>query len=101
MKFFGKFGTITGITISRTENGASKGFGFINFANFHEAAGAIKKITDQQFTFPSCMPLFVSFPVKKEERQQIFNKNVSNPLTYPKIFARKVDGYSIVRKFFI
>lgn len=95
-KFFAKFGTITGITISKNENGTSKGFGFINFANFHEAATAIKKINEQQFTFPSCLPLFVSFPVKKEDRQQTFNRNV-NPHNYPKIFARKVDGYSIVK----
>jgi polyadenylate-binding protein len=89
-KFFSKFGEITSVSISKDQNGYSKGFGFINFVNFQDASSAIKKTNEEQFTFPSCLPLYVSFPIKKEEREYLFNKNV-NPNRYPKLFARKID----------
>ena len=101
-KFFSKFGEITSVSISKDSQGFSKGFGFINFNNFQDASNAIKKTNEEQFTFPSCAPLYVSFPIKKEEREYLFNRN-ENPNRHPKLFARKIDVNSIVKffKFFL
>lgn len=96
-KFFGKFGEIASVSITKDFNGSSKGFGFVNFNNFQDANNAIKKTNEEQFTFPSCLPLYVSFPIKKEEREYLLNRNY-NPNRHPKLFARKIDAISIVRK---
>ena len=94
-KFFSKFGEIVSVSISKDDKGFSKGFGFINFANFQDASNAIKVTNEEQFTFPSCLPLYVSFPIKKEERDHLFNRT-ENPNRHPKLFARKIDVNSIV-----
>ena len=94
-KFFSKFGVITSVSITKDEKGSSKGFGFINYANFQDAINAIKKNNEEQFTFPSCLPLYVSLPIKKEDREYLFNKN-ANPNKHPKLFARKIDVASVV-----
>ncbi len=95
-KFFSKFGEITGVVITRDLNGASKGFGFITFGNFQEANDAIKQTNEQQYTFPGCPPLFASLPVKKEERQYIYGRNVDS-VKQPKIFARLIDINGVVK----
>ena len=97
-KFFSKFGEITSASISKDDKGLSKGFGFINFASFQDSSNAIKKVNGEHFTFPSCLPLYVSFPIKKEERDYLFNRT-ENPNKHPKLFARKIDVSSIVSFF--
>lgn len=95
-KFFSKFGEISSVTISKDNNGFSKGFGFINFVNFQDANNAIKKTNEEQFTFPSCAPLYVSFPIKKEDREQLYGRGENFNKTV-KLFARKMDPSTIVR----
>ena len=99
-KFFSKFGEISSVSITKDFKGFSKGFGFVNFNNFQEANNAIKKTNEEHFTFPSCAPLYASFPIKKEEREILLNKN-SNPNRHPKLFARKINVNSIVNLFII
>lgn len=98
-KFFGKFGEITNVTITRDQNGTNKGFGFITFSNFQEANNAIKQTNEEHFTFPGCLPLYTSLPIKKEDRQYLFNKS-DDPNKAPKIYARLIDVSSVVRNFF-
>ena len=94
-KFFSKFGVITSVSITKDDKGSSKGFGFINYANVQDVYNAIKKTNEEQFTFPSCLPLYVSLPIKKEDRDCLHNK-ISNPNKHPKLFARKIDVTSVV-----
>ena len=95
-EFFSKFGEITNVTISKDSRGLSKGFGFISFSNFQEANNAIKQTNEEHFTFPGCLPLFASLPVKKEDREYLYNKT-EDPNKKPRIYARLIDYNGVVK----
>jgi len=42
MELFSKYGTVTSVIVSREENNASKGFGFVCFENTEDATEAVK-----------------------------------------------------------
>jgi len=63
---FAPFGKTTSVVIMRAEDGASKGFGFINFEKYEEAKSAVEdmngKVIDNK-------PLYVARAQKKSERE--------------------------------
>jgi polyadenylate-binding protein len=83
---FEQFGPITSLKISRDENGASKGFGFVCFETKEQAARAIDNTT--QRTLPQGnKPLYVTLHEPKEMRRQKFASRArrGNPL-YQQMF---------------
>ncbi|CAF5082575.1 unnamed protein product, partial [Rotaria sp. Silwood1] len=64
-KEFSKFGTITSAKVM-TENGRSKGFGFVSFSTTDEAA---KAITNMNGYFLGSKPLYVALAQRKKERR--------------------------------
>lgn len=45
---FSEFGKIVSLVISKSENGASKGFGFVNFESPHDARRAMEAMNGSQ-----------------------------------------------------
>jgi RNA recognition motif-containing protein len=68
-KLFEKYGEIASTLISRDENGISKGFGFVCFNNPLNASMACKEVNSKGMSFPGLPPLYVSFAMKKEDRE--------------------------------
>ncbi|CAF4992729.1 unnamed protein product [Rotaria sp. Silwood1] len=64
-KEFSKFGTITSAKVM-TENGRSRGFGFVSFSTTDEAA---KAITEMNGSFVGSKPLYVALAQRKKERR--------------------------------
>ncbi|CAF1313259.1 unnamed protein product [Adineta steineri] len=64
-KEFSKFGTITNAKIM-SENGRSKGFGFVCFSAPDEA---IKAVTEMNGSIVGSKPLYVALALRKEERR--------------------------------
>lgn len=63
---FAPFGTITSAKVMRTENGKSKGFGFVCFTTPEEAT---KAITEKNQQIVAGKPLYVAIAQRKEVRQ--------------------------------
>lgn len=63
---FSSFGTITSAKVMRTENGKSKGFGFVCFSTPEEAT---KAITEKNQQIVAGKPLYVAIAQRKEVRR--------------------------------
>jgi len=64
---FSKYGQITSLKVMHTDNGSSKGFGFVCYANKDQAKKAIESLNGQQFGNKN---LYVSYFQPREERRQ-------------------------------
>jgi polyadenylate-binding protein len=64
---FGKFGTITSTHVERDHTNMSRGFGFVNFENYEEAAESVERLTETEF---HGQQLYVSRAQKKGEREE-------------------------------
>ncbi|CAL9732855.1 polyadenylate-binding protein, cytoplasmic and nuclear [Monosporozyma unispora] len=63
---FAPFGTITSVKVMRTENGKSKGFGFVCFSSPEEAT---KAITEKNQQLVAGKPLYVAIAQRKDVRR--------------------------------
>ncbi|KAL1970656.1 hypothetical protein VTN77DRAFT_4300 [Rasamsonia byssochlamydoides] len=70
-EFFGKYGEITSATISRDENGKSRGFGFVNYATHDSAQKAVDEMNDKEWRGQK---LYVGRAQKKHEREEELRK---------------------------
>jgi polyadenylate-binding protein len=66
-QLFAQFGTVTSALIQIDENGASKGFGFVNYENHEAAQAAVDNLHDTEHYGKK---LFVSRAQKKAEREE-------------------------------
>jgi len=64
---FSSFGNITSCVVMKDENGASKGFGFINFANHDEAKAAVDQMNGKDC---DGLQVYVGRAQKKGERER-------------------------------
>lgn len=64
---FEPYGEIQSITIQTDEEGKSRGFGFVNFANHEDAAKAVDALNDSDFAERK---LYVGRAQKKSEREE-------------------------------
>jgi polyadenylate-binding protein len=64
---FSKYGQITSLKVMHTETGASKGFGFVCFANKEQAKKALDSLSGQQFGNKN---LYVAYFQQRDERRQ-------------------------------
>ncbi|XP_050227710.1 polyadenylate-binding protein 7 isoform X2 [Mercurialis annua] len=65
---FSEFGKIVSLTISKAEDGSSRGFGFINFENPDNAKQAMERLNGTEL---GSKVLYVGRAQKKAEREQI------------------------------
>ena len=65
-ELFSKFGSITSCKVMRESNGASKGCGFVAFAEPEEATRALTEMNQKMV---GSKPLYVALAQRKEERQ--------------------------------
>lgn len=70
-ELFAKYGDITSSSIARTEDGKSRGFGFVNFAKHESAAAAVEALHDSDFKGHK---LYVGRAQKKHEREEELRK---------------------------
>ncbi|KIX04318.1 uncharacterized protein Z518_05185 [Rhinocladiella mackenziei CBS 650.93] len=70
-KLFETYGTVLSATITRDENGKSRGFGFVNFANHESASKAVEELNDKEFHGKT---LYVGRAQKKHEREEELRK---------------------------
>jgi len=66
-EMFSAFGPITSAILMKDENGASKGFGFINFANHPDAQNAVNEVNGKEI---DGLQVFVGRAQKKGEREK-------------------------------
>jgi len=64
---FSKYGSITSAILMKDDNGGSKGFGFINFLNHHEAQASIEEMNSKDI---DGLQLYVGRAQKKGERER-------------------------------
>ncbi|XP_059646780.1 polyadenylate-binding protein 7-like [Cornus florida] len=65
---FSEFGKVLSLIVSKDENGASKGFGFVNFDSPDDARRAMEAMNESQL---GSKVLYVARAQKKAEREQI------------------------------
>ncbi|KAE8661167.1 Polyadenylate-binding protein 7 [Hibiscus syriacus] len=65
---FSEFGKIASLVVARDENGASRGFGFVNFENPDDAKNAMEVMNGSQL---GSKVIYVARAQKKAEREQI------------------------------
>ncbi|KIW86107.1 polyadenylate-binding protein, cytoplasmic and nuclear [Fonsecaea pedrosoi CBS 271.37] len=70
-KLFEPYGMVVSATITRDENGKSRGFGFVNFASHESAAKAVDELNDKEFHGKN---LYVGRAQKKHEREEELRK---------------------------
>ncbi|CCU99535.1 unnamed protein product [Malassezia sympodialis ATCC 42132] len=70
-KLFDKYGTITSAALATDEEGKSRGFGFVNFAEHAQAAKAVEELNDTEF---HGQKLFLGRAQKKSEREEELRK---------------------------
>ena len=69
-ELFSKFGTIKSAIVLKDEKGESKGFGFVCFENPDDAEKALQEMNNKKVFDDSENNLYVSFAMKKGERQE-------------------------------
>ncbi|KAF5860755.1 Protein phosphatase PP2A regulatory subunit B [Aspergillus alliaceus] len=70
-QLFEKFGDITSATLSRDQEGKSRGFGFVNFATHDSAQAAVEEMNDKEIRGQK---LYVGRAQKKHEREEELRK---------------------------
>ncbi|KAH3335146.1 Protein phosphatase PP2A regulatory subunit B [Aspergillus fumigatus] len=70
-KMFEKFGEITSATLSRDQEGKSRGFGFVNFSTHDSAQAAVDEMNDKEI---KGQKLYVGRAQKKHEREEELRK---------------------------
>ncbi|EHA26298.1 polyadenylate-binding protein, cytoplasmic and nuclear [Aspergillus awamori] len=70
-KMFEKFGEITSATLSRDQEGKSRGFGFVNFSTHESAQAAVEEMNDKEIR---SQKLYVGRAQKKHEREEELRK---------------------------
>lgn len=70
-QLFEKYGDIVSATITRDENGKSRGFGFVNYISHESAANAVDELNDRDF---HGKVLYVGRAQKKHEREEELRK---------------------------
>ncbi|GER40077.1 polyadenylate-binding protein [Striga asiatica] len=68
---FSKYGKIVSLVISKDENGASRGFGFVNFENPDDAKRAVEAFNGSKL---GSKVLYVARAQKKSERDEILRR---------------------------
>ncbi|OMO84051.1 hypothetical protein COLO4_22263 [Corchorus olitorius] len=68
---FSQFGKIASLAVAKEENGASRGFGFVNFENPDDAKRAMEAMNGKQL---GSKVLYVARAQKKAEREQILRR---------------------------
>ncbi|KAJ5996212.1 hypothetical protein N7499_007471 [Penicillium canescens] len=68
---FEKFGEITSATLSHDNEGKSRGFGFVNYANHESAAAAVESMNEKDV---KSQKLYVGRAQKKHEREEELRK---------------------------
>lgn len=66
-KLFEKYGKITSVALATDQEGKSRGFGFVNFAEHEQAAKAVAELNDTEF---HGQKLFLGRAQKKAEREE-------------------------------
>jgi len=78
--FFTPFGNVASVYINRDEEGKSRGFGFVNFAEHSEAEKALAELANKQVEDPSnpgsTFELYVSKGQKKADRSREIKSKV-------------------------
>jgi len=67
IEMFKKFGSITSAYLAKDENGASKGFGFVNYDSHEQAQAAIDEMNGKEI---DGNPIYVGRAQKKQEREK-------------------------------
>jgi len=67
IEMFKKFGSITSAYLAKDENGASKGFGFVNYDAHEQAQAAIAEMNGKDI---EGSPIYVGRAQKKQEREK-------------------------------
>jgi len=67
IEMFKKFGSITSAYLAKDENGASKGFGFVNYETHENAQAAIDEMNGKEL---DGNPIYVGRAQKKQEREK-------------------------------
>lgn len=70
-KMFEKFGEITSATLSRDQEGKSRGFGFVNYSTHDSAQAAVDEMNDKEV---KSQKLYVGRAQKKHEREEELRK---------------------------
>ncbi|KAH8428029.1 polyadenylate-binding protein [Aspergillus melleus] len=70
-KLFETFGEITSATLSRDQEGKSRGFGFVNFSTHESAQAAVEEMNDKDVR---SQKLYVGRAQKKHEREEELRK---------------------------
>ncbi|PWY95541.1 polyadenylate binding protein [Aspergillus sclerotioniger CBS 115572] len=70
-KMFEVFGEITSATLSRDQEGKSRGFGFVNFSTHESAQAAVDEMNDKEIR---TQKLYVGRAQKKHEREEELRK---------------------------
>ncbi|OJJ47742.1 hypothetical protein ASPZODRAFT_141312 [Penicilliopsis zonata CBS 506.65] len=70
-QLFEKFGDITSATLSRDQDGKSRGFGFVNYATHESAQAAVEDMNDKDHR---TQKLYVGRAQKKHEREEELRK---------------------------
>ncbi|KAF7597078.1 Protein phosphatase PP2A regulatory subunit B [Aspergillus hancockii] len=70
-QLFEKFGDITSATLSRDQEGKSRGFGFVNFATHDSAQAAVEEMNEKEIR---SQKLYVGRAQKKHEREEELRK---------------------------
>ncbi|KAB8221674.1 hypothetical protein BDV33DRAFT_170076 [Aspergillus novoparasiticus] len=70
-ELFEKFGEITSATLSRDQEGKSRGFGFVNFSTHESAQAAVDEMNEKEIR---TQKLYVGRAQKKHEREEELRK---------------------------
>ncbi|GAV52498.1 hypothetical protein ZYGR_0AG04890 [Zygosaccharomyces rouxii] len=83
---FSPFGTITSVKVMTTENGKSKGFGFVCFSTPEEAT---KAITEKNQQIVAGKPLYVAIAQRKDVRRSQLAQQIQarNQMRYQQVTA--------------
>jgi polyadenylate-binding protein len=75
-ELFGGYGPIASVLIQRDDQGASRGFGFVNFERHEDAEKAVSQMHDTEYIGKR---LFVSRAQKRSEREEELRKHHDKP----------------------